>query len=442
MITFFVEEYFNTHDQISSQEIASLENEIRVAVKASMDNLKAAREAKSSHDSEAERKAAAQEQRSSQPQTDVTAPLEGHEWQMIQVYQSIQDEEKIKREKELAYQKKMNFRAALDNQRMQSKQHNSSELEDERRYVEHILTDIEKYHAEEQQKRSVTKKKYQDELLIRKAQIEATQKRLADERAELRRIEVRNLQLAEEALRKEAETVQRARQMEKEKMERIKRENEENKRIRQQEKEKEAENDFRLMQEYAAKLDREAKERDEAFANRMKTMEINGMKFANEGAGKAMRDEQIRFEQQLLREQQRKAEEDARKELLKAEERRRNLQAQMDENKRQLEQRRVAAEAEKRRDAELAVYFRSESDAYRKSEQDRLENYRRRQADYRGKLDQQAQDWKKRSTNLDDITPTEKKINHEILDDLASPQMISKVLHRVRMDTARAKTAK
>ncbi len=45
MITFFVEEYFNSHDQINSQEIAALENEIRAAVKASVDSLKSAREA-------------------------------------------------------------------------------------------------------------------------------------------------------------------------------------------------------------------------------------------------------------------------------------------------------------------------------------------------------------------------------------------------------------
>jgi hypothetical protein len=443
MITFFVEEYMNTHEEISSEDIAGLENEIKYAVKASVENLKSASESKQNGGKPGDSRNAQRPQETIQTSADALTPsTNGHEWQLIQVYQSIQDEEKIKREKELTYQKKMNFRSALDQQRQQSKQQNSAELDDERRYVEHIVKDIEKYHAEEQAKRNYIRKKDCDELMARKAQIEETYKRIADEKEELREIEIRNLQLAEQAMREEADAVVRGKRWEKEKMERIKKENEENKRLRQIEKEREAREDFQLMQEYAAKLDREAKERDEAFANRMKKMEIHGMKFANEGAGKAIREEQLRFDQQLLREQQRKAEEDNRKELLKAEERRRNLQAQMDENKRQLEQRRIEMENEKKRDAELAQYFRQETDAFNKDERDKLQNYRRRQEEYRRRLDQQSQDWKCRSNNLDDITLTEKQINHEIFDDLTSPQIMSKVLHRVRMNTARAKTPK
>jgi hypothetical protein len=443
MITFFVDEYMNTHEEISSNDIAALENEIRIAVKSSADNLKSTTETKQNEGKSSDSRNSSRVQETTQNSPDAVAPsTNGNEWQMIQVYQSIRDEEKIKREKELAHQKKMNFRSALDRQREQSKNQNSAELDDERRYVEHIVNDIEKYHADEQAKRSNIWKKDRDELMIRKAQIEETQKRIADEKEDLRRIEIRNLQLADQAMKEDAEAVMRKRQLEKEKMERIKKENEENKRMRQIEKEREAREDFRLMQEYSAKLDREAKERDEAFANRMKTMEIHGLKFANEGAGKAIRDEQIRFEQQLLREQQRKTEDDKRKELLKAEERRRNLQAQMDENKRQLEQRRIEMENEKKRDSELAQYYRQETDAFNKGEQDKLQNYRRRQEEYRHRLDQQSQDWKRRSNNLDDITLTEKQINHEIFDDLTTPQMMSKVLHRVRMDTGCAKTPK
>lgn len=46
MITFFVEEYMNTHEEISSEDIVGLENEIKNAVKASVENLKSASESK------------------------------------------------------------------------------------------------------------------------------------------------------------------------------------------------------------------------------------------------------------------------------------------------------------------------------------------------------------------------------------------------------------
>lgn len=46
MITFFVDEYMNTHEEISSNDIAALENEIRIAVKSSADNLKSTTETK------------------------------------------------------------------------------------------------------------------------------------------------------------------------------------------------------------------------------------------------------------------------------------------------------------------------------------------------------------------------------------------------------------
>lgn len=466
IVTFFVEEYFNSHEEISSGEIASLEAEIRKAIKATIEANKSNRPETDSNKIESEKQAAEAAAaaakvlkflfhlpvesnmlthillQAKQDEADARRPLTGHEWQMIQIYQSIQDQDKIQRERELDRQKKMKFRMALDGQRNHSNQQNSAELEDERKYVEHIMHDIESYHTEEQRKREATRKKYEEELQARKRQIEDQQRRLLEEKTQLRQMERANLDMADNEIKRDMDAAQRARLNAKEKMERIKKENEENKRLRQLEKEKEAEEDYRLMQEYAAKLDREAKEREEAFANRMKTMEKFGQKFANEGAGKALREEQLRFEQQLLREQQKKAADDERKELLKEEERRKRLQAQMNENKRQLEVRKSQREEEKRQDQEMADHYRHEVDAYNREREEKMNKYRKSQLEYRRRLDQQQMDWKRVSQNLDDITLTEKQINHEILDDLANPQTMSKVLHRVRMSSARAKSAK
>lgn len=55
---------------------------------------------------------------------------------------------------------------------------------------------------------------------------------------------------------------------------------------------KEREEDQRLMAEYAAKLDREAYERDHAFAQRMAHIDKSAAQFALEGAGKIAADEE------------------------------------------------------------------------------------------------------------------------------------------------------
>lgn len=459
-----MEDYFNNHEEINGADLSMLEAEIRKAIRSATDNeqpspveLEKRRVAE-----EARRQAEIQvgyfslcfawrcllndglKQANEQAiEANTRRPATtGKEWQMIQVYQSIQDEETIRKEQELARQKKMNFRNALDQQRQQSRNQNTQELEDERRYVEHMLNDISRYHAEEQRKREITHKKYQDELVIRKAQIEAQQRRLEEERQELKRIEQRNMEIAQEETQKEAQAIQRARLSEKEKMEIIKKENAENKRLRLIEKEREAEEDFRLMQEYAMKLDRESKQREEAFANRMKEMERNGTKFATEGAGKALREEKLRFEQQLLKEQQRKAEADHLAEVRKSEDRRRKLQEALNENRRQLQERRLSQEEEKKRDALLAEQFRRDMEEFKQQEDLKLQRYREKQAEYRRRLDMQVDEWKKVDKNLSDMTINEKKINRDTLDEVHNPQTMSKVMHRIRMSSARTKTAK
>ena len=435
LIGFFVEEFFSTHDEITSNDVDVLEREIRNAIRA---NMEAHEHAKALANASKPQSNQESDHLSSKPQSGQwSRPPSGKEWALIQAYQVIQDEEKDRMEKEKARETKMKFRASLDQHMTESKQLHQADNKDDQNYVKHIMNDIEKFHEEEHQKVIAKKKHHHDELIMRKAQIEEQKKRILDEKEELRQIELRNLELAREQIRLDNEKREQLRLKAKEENDRIKKENELNKKIRMEEKIREAELDHHLMVEYAAKLDRENAAREEAFNQRMKEMEKYGAKFENEGAGKALRDEQIRFEQMLLKEQQKKEEEDRRKEREKEENRKRQLLAQLEENRRQLEQRRLEYQQERERDAVFAEKFKQEMDEWKRQE---IEKHRKKllsQADYRTKLDSQIEELKKVDRNLTGITSTEKNLNMKTLKEISDdPKVLSKVMHQMRISQA------
>jgi hypothetical protein len=187
------------------------------------------------------------------------------------------------------------------------------------------------------------------------------------------------------------------------------------------------------MAEYEAKLDRENYEREQAFLKKVKEMEMYAKKFENEGAGKIAREEQIRFEQQLLREQERKNAADIEKERQKQETRRRQQQEALEENNRQLEMRRKQAEEERIRDLERKDQFKREEDDYYRLQLELAEKKRREQDSYRHLLDDQVDEMKKVDVNLTGITPVEKKLNQTTLKQInEDPMTMTKVLNRIR----------
>lgn len=441
MIGFFVEEFFNTHDEITSHDVDVLEKEIRNAIRANMD---AHEHAKALADASKPSANQDSDNTNSKPESGAwSRPPSGKEWALIQAYQVLQDEETVRKEKELARASKMKFKQSLDDHLNESKKKDHMGNVDDQNYVKHILQDIDKFHQEEHDKYVEKKRHHHQELMMRKAQIDEQKKRLQDEKDELRQIELHNLELAREQIRLENEKREQIRLKAKEENDRIKKENEVNKKLRMEEKLREAEVDHHLMVEYAAKLDREYAAREEAFNKRMKEMEKYASKFENEGAGKALKEDQIRFEQMLLKEQQKKEEEDRRKEREKEEGRRQRLQAQLEENKRQLEQRRKEFMNERENDAQFAVKFKQDVDDFHRQE---IEKHRKKlmsQAEYRKKLDVQLDELRKVDRNLTGITSTEKDINMKTLKEITEdPKVLSKVMHQMRISTAYNKSRK
>jgi hypothetical protein len=343
------------------------------------------------------------------------------------------NEEKDKQELELAKSKKLKFKQILDSQINETK--NKTHLNmDDKQYAEYILNDINKYREEENNKKEILKKKYQDELEIRKKQIDEKKRLLEQEREQLKRTEARNFSIIKEKFDKEVALTQKHKQLEYEYRLKMEQENEVHLKSYETKKKQESEEDFRLMQEYAAKLDREAADRENAFKKRMETMEAYGHKFETDGAGKAMREVQLRADQLLVKEQKLKAEREIAIEKKKEEDKRIRQQKAMNENYSQLIKRKEQNDKERNDDLLLASKFRSDVEDFKRSQEEKRKKELERQKQYREELNGQVEQSKRKGKDLNGITPVEKDFNMSTLRQIKEdPVLLTRVLEKARI---------
>lgn len=451
LITFFVEEFLTSHNDINKDDIAKLEKEIAntLDMKAKSRPNSSLGETGSTGNDNGNRNVSRGEDKptavttfnnpavASKAAEELSRPPSGKEWEVINSYQLLKGEEKERQEREAAYLKKLNFRKSLDDHLRVAHTIQRGDHESDKEYAERIANDIKKYHDEEKNKMDKIKKKNHDESDLRMQQIQEKQRRAAQEKAEAMEMDRRNQELNLQKQREEQEKLARIRREKLESQERILQENRENERLRQLARQKDAELDQRQMQEYASKLDREAVERENAFQKRMEKSANNGQKFATEGAGKAQRDAQLREEQLLIREQLRKEENDIAKELKKKEDQRIRTHMQLVENQRQLEKKQREQMEQTKNDITFAERARAEAEAFQAAEKERQRLRLLKQNEYRAMLDAQVSEQKRRNVRNDGMAPVEKEINMPTLREaVEDPQMLSRVMHRMRLTKA------
>jgi len=297
-----------------------------------------------------------------------------------------------------------------------------------------MLTDIEKYNMEEKIKFDKIRKKNADESALRQLQVAEKARKLAQEKEEMLladklRIE-RNLQLQKE----EQEKIARIRKEKLDAQAIIQAENAENERQKQIQKLKDAEEDQMLMKAYADKLDREAEDRENAFKNRMLKDTKRGEKFENEGAGKAIREEQIRTERLLLKEQQLKAERDHSAAMKKLEDQRKRTQMQLMYNETMIEKKKAELEKQRLQDIAFKEQALRDAEAFRQAENEKFLANKRKQGIYRDMLSQQVSESNKVKVQTKGMDPIEKQINYSTLKEISDePLVLSRVMHRMRL---------
>lgn len=264
-------------------------------------------------------------------------PPPGSEWKVIAAYQELLGEAKTEEEKRIARQKKIDFKAALDKHIADSKDFQAK----------NVL-------SEEKSKRERLHAKGQEQLRIQKQQIIDAKIRHERDMAELRKVEVQMLAKAADDIQAETDKQARIRRYAKEQQAIVDKDNEANEKIRELQAIKDAEEDQRLMAEYAAKIDRDDYARANAHAERMKKMEAFNLKFENDGAGKALKEERIRVEQLLLKEQAEAEAAAIAKEQKKAHDKKMRLQNMLHENEKLVDAKLAAKERQRKLDEEFA----------------------------------------------------------------------------------------
>jgi len=405
-----VEEFLAEKDQITGEDLGKLEKEVIVALKAKRRTITPAVQAGESAQQQQQQQQQQQglarvpSSSSANPASQQSAPQQqdggssassappppGAEWSVIAAYQELQAEEKAQEEQRVARMKKMKFKESLDDHISRAKElRKKTEDHSDQEYSQFVNADVKRFHEEERRKKEAIHKKHHDELMQRKQQI--LDKMEAAKQAKLAQLEdeYRDLALAASKIEEEKEKMRRIRQRAMDNQAIVDLANQENNRIREIKRLADAEEDARLMREYAAKLDKEEEERAGAFQRRMDEMAKFAAKFENEGAGKQAKEERIRMEQLLLLEQKRKEEADAAKERKKEDDRRARLHKQMEDNARLLELKRAKETQLRKEDLEYQAFVLRDVDKYKQLEEDKKRVQKKKTAAYRVVLDEQ-----------------------------------------------------
>lgn len=400
VISALVDQFVAEKVQIAPDDLAKLEKEVVLAVKSKNDYPSKAAEVHSEAKKQqfeaqqgAEQQAASKsnnEQSLSYSASDLTPPPPGSEWKVIQAYQILMAEEKAKEEQAVARNKKIQFKKDLDSHIANAKllKEKTADKSDAK-YFELIKQDIANYHEEERTKSELIQKKHHNELLIQKQQIVEKKARHEAEMKELRKMEEEMLAEAQQKIQDEANKVAANRRRAKEQQAIVDRDNEANQKIKDAQAQRDAEEDQRLMREYAAKLDKDDYDRANAFAERMAKMEAFNAKFEKDGAGKAIKEEKIKMEQLLLKEQAKHEAELTAKEEKKVRDKKMRLQRMMTENEKLVARRKAEEEKVRLKDVDYANAALADVEKFKKSEMEKKVKAHNYHLQYRKVLDDQ-----------------------------------------------------
>jgi len=443
LITFFVEEFLSSHESIDNEDIEKLEREISNTL-----DLKKPPSSPTTNttmmmmtlEAPAGSAVAAAPRVTYSTQTEAASteaapvpaepsrPPSGAEWQIINAYQMLMSEQKDREEKEHLRLKKLTFKKSLDDHIKEKHTY----VEDKAEYATRILSDIERYNLEEKMKFDRIRKKNSDESQLRQLQVLEKQRKIAEEKAQALMADKMRNEATLKLMQDEQDRLSRLRKEKVEAQAKIQAENAENERLKELKKLKDAEEDQAMMKLYAEKLDREAVDRENAFKNRMMKDSKRGEKYES-GTSKLLREEQLRSEQLLLKEQQLKEERELANQLKKETDQKKRTQLQLMYNERMIERKRQETEQSRLEDVAFKERAVREAAAFRKAEEDKYTDTKKKQEQYRETLSRQVaeHDQTEKRKAMD---PIEKQINMPILKEvLEDKEMLSRVMHRMRL---------
>jgi len=433
VIISFVEEFIATHDRVSEQDLVALERDVREAVKNTAARQKALK-AKGNEDTTARgavvdnvaaegaangtlKKSESGASRGGEGNNGPNSPsiTPGQEWVVLQGYNLVKADEDKRQEEEKARKKKSDFKSQLDEHVAIARKLKESENADENKYYKHIMSDIDKWRAEEKAKAEVIEKKAQVQLAIQKEQMALKKERLASEKAKEYSDANRDIQRIRKEVEDEEMAIQEQKRADLERNAKVKALNDKNLILKEEAKKKLQEEDTARMKEAMARQLKEEKDREAAFENRMKEMEKYGAKFAEEGAGKKQREMEIEMERIQIRDQMAKYAADEAREAEKERKRKEDIKHTLDYNQNIIDRRKREAEEQAEADRRYQNFLKSELDAWKQSEQNKIEERKKKNLDYRAMLDEHNRIRATKDVNLTGMGQIELEINGQML---------------------------
>jgi hypothetical protein len=210
--------------------------------------------------------------------------------------------------------------------------------------------------------------------------------------------------------------------------------NDNNKLLHELAKKEAVEEDLRLQAAYAAKLQREEEERANAFSLRMEKLEQYFIRSSEEGAGKKEREEELRVELLLLKNQAEKEARDAENERLKEEARQKRIRDALMENEKLIEQKRHLVTKQREDDKVFGAQYRKESEEYIAAEKKKMEQIRLKNKKLEEEIKKQMA-VEKHDTDKG-ISYQERELNKSVLKKVTEdPNIIPYVQRQLRIST-------
>ncbi|CAM9642010.1 unnamed protein product, partial [Hapterophycus canaliculatus] len=235
----------------------------------------------------------------------------------------------------------------------------------------------------------------------------------ADRQARLAK-EMHDIELCKAQLQGEVDEMERKRKIEKDRLAAIREENGKQREIRAQKQRESDEADALLLKEHRRRIDAEEQARAAKLHERMKRYEEIGNFWSERRAGNTQADVEHREAQQTLKAARRKEEATLERERKESEARRAAGRIMAAENQKVIQEKSALSAKKHKEDMEFAQRFISDSEAFRREEQDKIAKKRIAMAKYRKDLETQVQETRARRIH-EDMNDTEYRMNSDLV---------------------------
>lgn len=359
---------------------------------------------------------------------------QGAEWNAISILKSIELEEKEKREQEQKRLNQQKMKEFLDKQVEEAHVRKMNERNDEIGYANEVRASTLKFEEEKRRKAKAVEDFHISEQIRFAKEMEEEKKKAQQDLLERQRIEQLELDRIAAIMQEERTVKQKKRAEEQRKNHLIIQENAENEKRKLLARQKEIEENEIIVKQYAAKLDLEARLREEAFQKRLSNLDRFAKWADEEGPLKHQREEEKKFEAMLLNEQLKRNEKEIEREKSDARKREERLRLIKMENKRQMDEKVQKHIDDKLADEQYARERKSDMDNFKNTQSQEFLSLKQKQANQRGALLKQMEN---RKTLHEDMNLNERQINADAIEKIVhDPHFHSRVCHRLRIGSA------